>query len=125
MCANLFWLECITNSLPEVVTRTVSRVLFSLCFPCSSFNCVSNRTVLGPPNPTRPKKFPLDCEPSRELQESLGPSGPKIPKESEKKSPEACGPGVPKSLEKVSKKSEKSGNFQVSQSLFGTLYRLF
>ena len=52
----------------------------------------------------------LLCEPSRELQESLGPSGPEIPKKSEKKSLGASGPGVPtKSLEKVSKKSEKSG----------------
>ena len=56
------------------------------------------------------------CEPSDELQESLGPSGPEIPKKSEKS---LAGPPAPgsqnvwkksgKSLEKVSKKSEKSG----------------
>ena len=33
------------------------------------------------------------CEPSDELQESLGPSGPQIPKKSEKSLPEASGPG--------------------------------
>ena len=43
------------------------------------------------------------CEPSRELQESLGPSGPEIQKKSEKSLP-----GPAKSLEKVSKRSEKS-----------------
>ena len=33
--------------------------------------------------------FCLCCEPSDELQESLGPSGPEVPKKSEKKSPGA------------------------------------
>ena len=44
------------------------------------------------------------CEPSRELQESLGPSGPEILKKSEKSLPGPPAPGPPK----VWKKSRKS-----------------
>ena len=63
------------------------------------------------------------CEPSDELQESLGPSGPEIPKKSEKKSPGAYGTGVPKSLEKVSKKS-RTDIFETFSRLVG-LFRDF
>ena len=36
------------------------RVLFGLCFPCWSFNKVSNRTVLGqPPQPYSDKEIPF------------------------------------------------------------------
>ena len=53
----------------------------------------------------------MDCicwEPSDELQESLGPSGPEIQKESETKSPGASGPWVPKKSGKSLEKSPKS-----------------
>ena len=69
----------------------------------------------------------LICEPSRELQESLGPSGPEIPKKSEKSlpGPEAPGP------QKVWKKSRKSPEQTFSRlfpdfsDFFKTLSRLF
>ena len=66
------------------------------------------------------------CEPPDELQESLGPSGPEIPKKSEK-SLLGFGFGVPKSLEKVSKKSEKSGKSleNVCSGLFRDLSQTF
>ena len=65
--------------------------------------------------------------PSRELQESLGPSGPEIQKKSGKKSPGASGRGVPKSLEKVSKKSRKSPEETFSRLFpdFSDFSRLF
>ena len=62
------------------------------------------------------------CEPSHELQESLGPSGPEIPKKSEK-----CLPGPPAlGPQKVRKKSRKSPkslekvSFETFARLFGT-----
>ena len=60
-----------------------------------------------------------NCEPSRELQESLGPSGPEIPKKSEKSLPEppAARP------QKVSKKS-RTDIFETFSRLFG-LFRDF
>ena len=82
----------------------------------------------------------LSCEPSCKLQECLWPSGPEIPKKSEKKKslpgPPALGSQKvwkksrkgPKSLEKVSKMS--AGDFSHTFSrLFGTpqetFFRLF
>ena len=69
----------------------------------------------------------FDCEPSRELQESLGPSGPEIPKKSEKSLP---GPPAPGS-QKVWKKSRKSPEQTFSRlfpdfsDIFETFSRLF
>ena len=79
-------------------------------FTVSGVPCVTLRSLLKP----------KPCEPSDELQESLGPE---IPKKSEKKSPGASGPGVPKSLEKVSKKS-RTDTFEALSRLF-ELFRDF
>ena len=71
----------------------------------------------------------LSCEPSDELQESLGPSGPEIPKKSQKCLLGHPAPGSqkvwkksrksPKSLEKVSKMSVRDF-FETFSRLFGT-----
>ena len=61
----------------------------------------------------------MHCEPSDELQESLGPSRPEIPKKSEKSLP---GPPAPGS-QKVWKKSRKSPE-QTFSRLFETFSRL-
>ena len=63
------------------------------------------------------------CEPSRELQESLGPSGPEIPKKSEKSLP---GPPALGS-QKVWKKSRKVPNRHCRDffQTFRTFSRLF
>ena len=67
------------------------------------------------------------CEPSRKLQESFGPSGPEIPKESEKSLP---GPPALGS-QKVWKKSQKSPEETFSRlfpdfsDFFETFSRLF
>ena len=60
------------------------------------------------------------CEPSGELQESLRPSGPEIPKKSEKSLPGPPAPGSPK----VWKKSRKSPE-QTFSRLFPDFSRLF
>ena len=57
---------------------------------------------------------PKDCNPARPLQESPGPSGPGIPKESQKSLPGPSGPGVQKVSETVSKQSPESQNTTIS-----------
>ena len=60
------------------------------------------------------------AKPSRELQKSLGPSGPEIPKKSEKSLPGRGPKKSGKSLEKVRKVLKKS-----RQCLFGTFSGVF
>ena len=68
--------------------------------------------------------FPHFYNPARPLQESPGPSGPGIPKESQKSLPAPSGPGAQKVSETVSKQSPKSQNRPVlrRRRLFRTLF---
>ena len=59
-----------------------------------------------------PKLEFLVCEPSDELQESLGPSRPEIPKKSEKSLPGPPAPGSPKVWKKSRKSPEIHQKFQ-------------
>ena len=99
--------------------RNPSVVFWSFFLPIRS---PSNLFTKRPPNPgflwhppfhenQRVFAKAYSCEPSRELQESLGPYEPEIPKKSEK------------SLEKVSKKS-RTDIFETFSRLFG-LFRDF
>ena len=63
-------------------------------------------------------------EPSGELQESLGPSGPEIEEKSEKCLQAPPAPGAPKSLEKVSRES-RTGIFETFLSLFRDSFETF
>ena len=78
----------------------------------------SDSTAASPPPPALTVDGPArkTCEPPASYRSLSGPSGPELPKKSEKKSPGASGPGAPKSLEKV-RKVWSSGTFS---RLFGT-----
>ena len=93
--------------------------------PQNSGNLFEAGPVFGGPASLPPifKIFLLSCEPSDELQESLGPSGPEIPKKSEKSLP---GPPAPGS-QKVWKKSRKSPEQTLSRLFpdFSGLFRDF
>ena len=67
------------------------------------------------------------CNPARPLQESPGPSGPGIPKESPKSLPGPSGPRVQKVSETVSKQSPESQNrlFRDSGDCFETVSDAF
>ena len=91
--------SCVVENVPSCISRVF----------CLSQFWVSAR------NPGYNSK---GCEPFRELQESLGASGPEVPKKVWKRSPGASGLGVPKSLEKVSKKPW-TDIFQTFSRLFG------
>ena len=69
-------------------------------------------------------KDPSVCNPARPLQESPGPCGPGIPKESSKSLPGPSGPGVQKVSETVSKQSRKSLKIDCFETL-ETVSRLF
>ena len=73
-----------------------------------------------------PRKV-LTCEPSRELQESLGPSGPEIPKKSEKGLPGPPAAGSQKVWKKSRSSPEKSGKSleNVSSGLFRDFFQTF